>query len=104
MIVISNQGDYEFIEGTKTLKTSEHPVFQAQIETHLAFQGWIGAPNAPAPLKKFERAKQSQQQIDLYDKELRFYLQKYDVTDIERAVDRESVRITGKIREDAFNG
>jgi len=104
VIIIDENGDYELIEGTKTLKTSDHPVFQAQIELNIATKKWIGAPNAPAPLAKFERTKQSEQNIQLYDKELRFYLQKYSPEEIEIAVSRQAVTFTGIVREDAFNG
>jgi len=104
VIIIDNQGDYEVEPGTRNLKTSDHPVFQAHIELHLGFETWIGAPNAPAPLKKFNQEKQSEQKVDLFEKELGFYLQKYSPEDIERAVDRQSVAFTGLIREDAFDG
>jgi len=103
MIIISDQGDYEFIEGTKTLKKSNHPVFQAQVELHIATKSWIGAPNAPTPLAQFLRSKQSEENIELYDRELRFYLQKYSPEEVEIAVSRASVEFISEIREDAFN-
>ncbi len=103
MIIVSNDGDYELEEGTRILKESNHPVFQAQIELHIATESWIGAPNAPTPLAKFLRSKQSEQNIELYDKELRFYLQKYSPEEVEIAVSRASVEFTKRVREDAFN-
>lgn len=104
MIIISNQGDYEFIEGTKTLKTSDHPVYQAHIELHLASEKWIGAPNASAPLARFNREKQSAIKTDEYRKELAFYLQKYSPEVQETAVARSSAEYGVTIAEDAFDG
>ncbi len=104
MIVITNQGDYELIPGTKTIKTSDHPVFQAQIEVHLAVQRWIGSPNSPTPLARFDRAKQSVIKVDEYRKELAFYLQKYSPEVQDAVVKRSNVVFGAVIAEDAFNG
>jgi len=104
MIIISNQGDYEFITGTKTLKTSDHPVFQAQIELHLAITPWVGSPSSPQPLARFNRSKQSVIKVDEYQKELAFYLQKYSPEVQDAVIKRTSTEFGAVIREDAFNG
>lgn len=103
MIIITDQGDYELIAGTKTLKTSEHPVFQAQIELHLATTPWIGSPNSPQPLDRFRRAKQSVIKTDEYNKELAFYLQKYSPDVQQAVVERSNATFEALIAEDAFN-
>ena len=104
MIIISDQGDYEFITDTKTLKTSDHPVYQAQIELHLATESWIGSPNSPKPLARFKRAKQSAIKVDEYRKELAFYLQKYSPEVQAAVVERSNTTFEARIARDAFNG
>ena len=104
MIIITPQGDYALIEGTKTLETSDHPVYQAQIELAIATKKWIGAPNAPVPLAPFLRAKQTDIKVDEYKKELAFYLQKYDPAVQEAVVSRSNTVFDLIIAEDAFNG
>ena len=103
MIIITTQGDYQLIEGTKTLETSDHPVYQAQIELNLAVKPWIGSPNSPQPLKRFDRAKQSAIKVDEYRKELGFYLQKYSPEVQEAVVKRSNTTFEARIAEDAFN-
>ena len=104
MIIISTEGDYEFITGTKTVKTSDHPVYQAQIETNLALKKWIGAPNSIQPLAKFNRSKQSVIKVDEFRKELGFYLQKYNPDVQDAVIDRIKTIFNLRIEEDAFNG
>ena len=104
MIIISDQGDYEFTTGTKTLKTSDHPVFQAQIELHLAITSWVGSPNSPQPLARFNRTKQTVIKADEYRKELAFYLQKYSPEVQEAVIKRTNVTFQATIAGDAFNG
>ena len=104
MIIISTEGDYQFIEVTKTLETSDHPVYQAQIEVNLALKKWIGAPSATQPLEKFNRAKQSVIKVDEFRKELGFYLQKYAPDVQEAVIDRAKTIFNLRIDKDAFNG
>jgi len=44
--IINEQGDYDYVEGTKTLKESDHPVYQARIELGLGVGTWLYAPAA----------------------------------------------------------
>jgi len=102
LIIIDTVGQYQFIEGTKTLETSDHPVFQAQVELNLRQGQWIGAPGSGHNLPV--RSKLSDDDVESYRKELRFYLTKYDPDIREAAIKRASAVIPVIIREDAFNG
>ena len=104
MIIITPEGDYALIEGTKTLATSDHPVFQAQIELAVASKRWIGLPVGPRPLARFDNAKQGEIKVDEYNKELAFYLQKYSPAIREAVIKRNDVEFGAVISEDAFNG
>lgn len=89
MIVIGTDGQYKKVDGTGTLLESDHPVYQAQIELNLRRGSWIGAPNAGHDIPL--REKQSAGQIELFRKEIRFYLQKYSPEVIDQALQRSGV-------------
>ena len=102
MIIVGTDGQYQLKPGTKTLDTSDHPVFQAQIEVNLRQGSWIGSPGSGHSLGI--REKQSTDIVNEFRKELRFYLNKYDPDVREAAIKRSEAVIPVVVAEDAFDG
>lgn len=100
-MIIVKDGQYQNIENTKTLQTSDHPAYQAGIEVSLPKGSWIGAPSAGIDLGN--RKKQSPRIIEEIRKELNFYLAKYNPAVKKETVERFVARWPILIKEDAFN-
>lgn len=100
-MIIVEDGQYTYVSGTKTLKTSSHPAYQAAIEVSLPKASWIGAPNAGIDLGK--RTKQSPRVIEEVKKELNFYLAKYSPDVRDEVTERFVTKWPIVIKEDAFN-
>lgn len=99
MLVIDQEGEYAYVPGTKTLKTSSHPVYQARIEIALPKGSWLYAPSSGHNLARFQRSKQSQQTIDEFRKELSHYLARYSPDVKSQLVDRGGVTINMEIKD-----
>lgn len=103
MIIVNGSGDYERVEGTLTLKKSEHPAYQAAIEIRLGQGQWIGAPANGHLLKQFDTRRMSEAQKDAYRKQLSFYLRKYSPQIRTEIIARFIANSEVRIAEDAFN-
>ena len=75
-LIIEN-GEYAYRKNSKRLATSDNKVFQAMIELALEKGKWGYFPGAGHELRKYLRGKQTDQEIESLQKELKLYLQKY---------------------------
>lgn len=101
MIVIGTNGQYEVQENTKTLRSSDHPVYQAQIEINLARGSWIGAPDKGHNIAP--RVRQSEAALEEFRKEVRTYLSKYDPETQEMAINRSGATLPVLIPRESSN-
>lgn len=104
MITIDQDGEYEFIEGTRTLKTSEHPAHQARVELGLPKGDWLFAATSGHGLNKFQRAKQTDERVQNFRKEVELYLNKYGPEVFELFSKREGVVMGLEISDEVLNG
>jgi hypothetical protein len=102
MIVIDANGEYAFEDGTRTLRTSDHPVHQARVELALPKGSWLYASDSGHELARFKNVKQSSAQIEEFQKELRFYLKKYHPEVTRILADRNAVTLNMEIKQDAL--
>lgn len=100
MPIIDAAGKYVYVENTRTIETSNHPVYQARIEVALGLGEWIGAPREGHKLASFKRAKQSQHKIEEFRKSLEFYLDSYSPDVIDTLVAQGGVTMDLEIRGD----
>jgi hypothetical protein len=77
MPIIDEEGKYVYVENTRLLKLSTHPVYRARIEVALEQGTWIGAPQAGSQLGRFRRVRQSEHQVEEFQKALAYYLSAY---------------------------
>jgi len=104
MITIDEAGEYEFIENTRTLKTSDHPAHQARLELGLALGDWLYAPTFGHGLNKFKRARQSDAKVQEFRKEVELFLTKYEPEVIELFTEREGVTMGLEINDEVLDG
>jgi hypothetical protein len=103
MIVINQNGQYAFQPGTKLPLTATHPVYRARVAIALPQGAWLYAPAAGHHLSRFARVKQTQAQVDAFQKELLQYLSVYPAHQISRLIAREGVSLNLEIAEGALN-
>jgi hypothetical protein len=103
MPIIDGDGKYVYVDNTRMLKTSSHPVYRARIEVALGLGEWIGAPNAGHQLARFKRVRESQHQVEEFQKALSFYLENYSPDVLDALVTRGGVTLNLNIREGALN-
>jgi hypothetical protein len=77
MWIIDASGNYQMVPGTGTVDTSDHPVYRARIEVALGQNTWPCRPLDGHQLAKYDRAAQTNGNIDKFQKELLLYLNKY---------------------------
>lgn len=104
MIIIDQNGEYEFLNGTRTLKTSDHPAHQARLELGLPRGEWLYGQSSGHELNKFKRSKQSDSQILSFRKEVALFLNKYDPEISELFIKREGVGMDLQINDEVLNG
>jgi len=103
MDIIDQDGRYQYLEGTRTLKKSDHPVFMARIELALGQNTWCYAPSAGHDFAKYQRAKQSTGKLQEFQKDLAFYLEKYGPELTQLLINRRAISIDLSIAKDALN-
>jgi hypothetical protein len=103
MPIINGDGKYEYVDNTRMLKTSSHPVYRARIEVALGLGEWIGAPAQGHKLARFKRVRESQHQIEEFRKALAFYLEGYSPDVIDTLVTLGGVTMDLEIAEGALN-
>jgi hypothetical protein len=104
MKIINESGDYTYIDSTRTVKTSDHPVHQARIELALAQGHWAFAPNRGHQLKKFQTLDQTPSNMQSFRKELLLYLDKYSPEVQEAFGERGLVDMALNIDKEISNG
>ena len=103
MIIINTDGENEYAQGTKTLKESDHPVYQARIELALGQNTWCYAPSNGHQLGKYSNAKQTDGNMSQFQKELALYLEKYGPQVTQLLIQRGQISLNLEIAEDALN-
>jgi hypothetical protein len=103
MPIIDELGHYVYVDNTKKIQTSNHPVYRARIEIALGQGQWIGAPKAGHQLARFGRVRQSQHQIEEFEKALAFYLSRYSPEVVDTLVTRQGVTTDLKIKQGALD-
>lgn len=103
MPIINGDGRYEYVDNTRMVKTSAHPVYRARIEVALGLGEWIGAPKRGHLLSRFKRVRQSEHQIEEFQKALTFYLEDYAPDVIDTLVTRQGVTTDLEIKEGALD-
>lgn len=103
MKIIDESGNYKMIEGTRTVETSDHPVYQARIEVALGLGKWPYAANRGHQLAKFNQADQTEVSMEEFRKELLLYLDRYDPVTRSILGERGAVTMNLEISKDALN-
>jgi hypothetical protein len=104
MLIINGEGEYEYEEGTRQLKASEHPVYEARIDLALGRGSWLYAPAEGHDLEKYAQAKQSAAKIDEFQKDLAYYLDRYDPRVADLLGKRGAVSLNLEIAAEALDG
>lgn len=104
MRIIDDQGNYQYITGTKTVAQSDHPAYQARIELALGKGTWPFAKDRGHQLAKYSRADQTPEKIEAYRKEVLLYLKKYGPEVTRLISERGSIDIKLGINKDALDG
>lgn len=103
MNVVGTDGDYEYVAGTRTLLSSDHPIHCARIEIALPKGEWLYAAQRGHQLKKYQTKDQTKTNMDAFEKELLLYLSKYS-PEVQSALgERGAVSLDLTISEDALN-
>ncbi|MGZ3687132.1 MAG: hypothetical protein ACXWPM_00070 [Bdellovibrionota bacterium] len=103
MPIIDETGKYVYLPNTRILATSSRPVYRARIEVALPQGDWIGAPTSGHQLIRFKRVRESQHQIEEFQKALELYLNKYNPDVIDTLVTRGGVTMDLNIAEGVLN-
>lgn len=103
MNIIDSNGEYVYVDGTKMLASSDHPVFKARIEVALPKGAWLYAPNAGHELTRFQRQAKTNAKVEEFQKELKLYLKPYGPVVTDRLLARDAVSMNLQIAEDALN-
>jgi hypothetical protein len=103
MPIIDEEGKYVYVENTRLLKLSTHPVYRARIEVALEQGTWIGAPQAGSQLGRFRRVRQSEHQVEEFQKALAYYLSAYPPDVLDTLVTRNGVTYDLQIKQGALS-
>lgn len=103
MLIVDSNGDYAVVAGSRTLDTSEHPVYQARIEVALMIDSWLYAPAEAQDLARFKAARETPAAVDEFKKELLFGLKKYSPEVVSQFADRGAVSFGLQISQDALD-
>ncbi|MFV8250253.1 hypothetical protein [Bdellovibrio bacteriovorus] len=104
MNIINSEGEYEKIPGTQSLKKSNHPVYKARIDIALGVGTWVCAPTAGNNLGRFARARQTEEKVQEFQKEVAHCLKVYGPETVGVFTARGALTLDLKIAKDALNG
>jgi hypothetical protein len=100
---IDESGKIIVNDGTLMPEMSAHPVWKARVSLALPKSKWLYAPDNGHELDKYQNMKASEQRIQEFEKEVKFYLQPYGPQTVDRFTSRGAFSIETLITRETIS-